>query len=102
MGVQTNINSANRLIVFHMGGNNGFHPNEELIYRAGSATGDYHGQMNPENFKKLVVEIPIPNLPPKSVIILDNVPYHCPKTDKPPSAYAKKAFMAPQERCELQ
>jgi hypothetical protein len=50
MGVQTNVNSANRLIMPHMGGINGFIPNAELIYRARSATGDYHGQMNAANF----------------------------------------------------
>jgi hypothetical protein len=44
MGIQMNVNSENRLIMLHVGGINGFLPNSQLVYKAGSATGDYHGQ----------------------------------------------------------
>lgn len=63
------------------------------IYKAGSAMGDYHGQMNAANFEKWVVKKLIPSPPPQSVIDLDNSPYHCLLIDKPPSAYTVKADM---------
>jgi hypothetical protein len=50
--------------MLHVGENNGFLPNAELIHRAGSATGDYHGQINAAKFEKWVVEKMIPYLPP--------------------------------------
>jgi hypothetical protein len=56
MGVQTNVNSGNRLTTLHMGGINGFLPNAELIYRAGSATGYYHVQMKVAGFEKWVIK----------------------------------------------
>jgi transposase len=65
MGIQTNVNSGNRLI----------------------------SQMNSANFEKWVVEKLVPNLPPHVVIVLDNAPYHCIQVDKPPSAYALKSDM---------
>lgn len=63
MCVQTNVNTANRLITLHVGEISGFLPNVKLIYRAGSATGDYHGQMNATNFAKWIITV------------LDNEPY---------------------------
>jgi hypothetical protein len=77
MDVQANVNSGSRLIMLHVGGNNGFLPNAALIYKAGSATGDYHGQMNAVNSEKWAVEKLIPNLSAQSVTVLDNAPYHC-------------------------
>jgi hypothetical protein len=71
----------------------GFFPNATLIYKAGSATGDYHGQMNAANFSNYAVKKLIPNLPAQSVTVLDNAPYHCLQIDEPPSAYATKADM---------
>jgi transposase len=46
------------------------------VYKAGKATGDYHGQMNSDNFGKLVNGKVIPNLATPSVIVMDNAPYH--------------------------
>jgi hypothetical protein len=86
MSVQADVNSGNRLIVLHVAGINGFLPNAALIYEAGSAMGDYHGQMNAANFEKWAVEKLIPNLPAQSVTVLDNAPYHCLQFDNPRSA----------------
>jgi hypothetical protein len=60
--------------MLHVGGINGFLPNAALIYKAGSAAGDYHGQMNAADFEKWEVEKLIPNLPAQSVIVPDNAP----------------------------
>ena len=39
-------------------------------------TGDYHGQMNWDIFKKWFLEKLLPNIPESSLIIMDNAPYH--------------------------
>lgn len=57
------------------------------MYKAGSANGDYHGQMNHGNFEKWIDEKLIPNLPPRSVVVMDNAPYHTIQVDKPPNKY---------------
>lgn len=67
--------------------------NAELVYKGGSASGDYHGQMNQVNFEKWVDEKLIPYLPPKSVVVMDNAPYHSVQVDKPPNKYAPKRNM---------
>ncbi|KAJ4440379.1 hypothetical protein ANN_08520 [Periplaneta americana] len=92
MGVQDNMNLGNRLII-HARGASGFLAGAELIYKAGSTTGDYHGQMNSVNFQKWVVNQLMPNLQPNSVVVLDNAPYHCIQVDKAPSPYALKGDM---------
>ncbi|KAG8228629.1 hypothetical protein J437_LFUL008280 [Ladona fulva] len=35
----------------------------------------------------------IPNLPPKSVVVIDNAPYHNVQLNRPPSSNAKKDTM---------
>ena len=44
--------------------------------------------MNQGNFEKWVDEKLIPNLPPNSVVVTDNAPYHSIQVDKPPTKYA--------------
>jgi hypothetical protein len=80
------VNSA----MMHVEGINGFPANAELIYRARSARRCYHNQMNTANFKKWIVEELIPSLTHLSAIDLDNAPYHCLQTDKPPLNYTRK------------
>jgi hypothetical protein len=85
MGTCTAVNSGNMHIVLHVGSVNEFLPNAQLIYKAGLAIGDYHGQTNAKNFEKCVGEELTPNLAPQSVIVLDNSAYHCLQVDKPAS-----------------
>ncbi|KAJ4447175.1 hypothetical protein ANN_09176 [Periplaneta americana] len=92
-GVLTTVNASNRLIVVHLGGINGFVEGCELVYKAGTATGDYHGQMNSNNFEKWVIEKIIPNLSTPSVILMDNAPYHGKQLDKVPTKSAVKKEM---------
>jgi hypothetical protein len=61
--------------------------------RCGSASGDYHGQMNSVNFEKCVTEKLLLNLPPCSVVVLDNAPYHSVQVDKVPSKYSVESEM---------
>ncbi|KAF8764364.1 hypothetical protein HNY73_022443 [Argiope bruennichi] len=89
-GAEINVNSKNRLIIVHAGSSTGFIPGAQLIYKASTKTGDYHGQMNYENFEKWVLEKLIPNLRPKSVVCMDNAPYHTKVANPTPTKYIKR------------
>ena len=58
-----------------------------------AAVTDYHGQMNQQNFEKWMKEMFLPNIPPSSVIILDNAPYHSALAEKVPTKYSTKQEM---------
>jgi transposase len=65
-----------RLIVVHAITKDGWVEGAQLVFEAKKRTGDYHGQMNWDNFSKWFKEQLLPNIPPKSLIILDNARYH--------------------------
>ncbi|KAJ4426456.1 hypothetical protein ANN_27270 [Periplaneta americana] len=92
-GVLTKSSSTNRLIVIHAGSESGFVENSLLIFQAGRATGDYHGQMNSTNFERWVNTQLLPNLPEKSVVVMDNAPYHSIQENKPPTRNSVRAEM---------
>ena len=62
----------------------GWIPNAKLVFQAKQSSGDYHGQMNYKNFSKWFQEQLLPNIPPQSLIFMDNSKYH--------NLYAKDAF----------
>lgn len=64
--------------------------NADLVFKAGQATGDYHGQVSNENFTKWLTEKLLPNIPPNSVVVLDNALYHSVLEDKPPTKSSLK------------
>ncbi|KAJ4445926.1 hypothetical protein ANN_12612, partial [Periplaneta americana] len=51
-GLKAPMNKGQRLIIVHAGGENGFVPNALLIFKSGLKTGDYHQDMNSENFTR--------------------------------------------------
>lgn len=92
-GLKKPINKGDRLIIVHAGGEMGFIPNARLIFKSGTKSGDYHDEMNFNNFSKWLKEKLFPNLPPRSVIIVDNAPYHNVQVNKAPTSTSKKADM---------
>lgn len=56
-------------------------------------TGDYHDDMNFVNYEKWVRTQLLPNLPPHSVVVIDNAAYHNKLIDPAPNANAKKELM---------
>ena len=64
----------------------------ELVFEAAKRTGDYHGQMNWENFSTWFAEQLLPHIPTRSLIILDNAPYH--------NVLVEDAIPTPQSRKE--
>lgn len=91
VGLNVPFSKGERMIIVHAGSKNGFIPGAALIYKASSSTGDYHNEMNFDNFMKWLEQKLIPNLPEKSVLILDNVAYHNVQIDKCPTQSTRKA-----------
>jgi transposase len=65
-----------RLIIVDAITAEGWVPGARLVFQAKRRTGDYHGQMNHDNFQKWFQELLVPHIPAKSLIIMDNAPYH--------------------------
>ena len=81
-----------RLILVHAMTVDGWVEGAKLVFQAKRRTGDYHGQMNFENFRKWFVECLLPRLPDGSLIIMDNAPYHNVYVEGPfyPTSSSKK------------
>jgi len=65
-----------RLIIVNAITTDGWVSNAESVFEARKKTGDYHGQMDRENFSGWFAEQLLPNIPKNSVIITDNAGYH--------------------------
>lgn len=65
-----------RLIIVPAITTDGWVKGAELVFKAQSGTGDYHGQMNYDNFSKWFAEKLLPNIPKASIIVMDNAKYH--------------------------
>ena len=92
-GLLAPVSRTERLIIIHAGGESGFVPGALLMWKANQASGDYHHQMNKDNYEKWMKEKVIPNLPPNSVIILDNASYHNVAVDKASTSTSTKTKM---------
>jgi transposase len=90
-GPKAPINRGQRLIIVHAGSSKGFVDGAQLVYKATSSTGDYHREMNGENFTKWIKEKLIPNLQTPSAVVMDNASYHSVQTDRFPTSSWKKA-----------
>lgn len=80
-----------RIIVCHAGGANGWVPCKPLIFQS-KKTGDYHEEMNAAVFEQWFRDELLPNVPPGTVIVMDNAPYHSRSlapTSKTPAAEVK-------------
>lgn len=81
-----------RLIIVHGITKDGWVNGAQLIFDAKKRTGDYHGQMNWENFSKWFEIQLLPNIPANSLIIMDNAGYH--------NVLADDSFPTPKTRKE--
>ena len=80
------------MIIVHAGTLEGFIPGAKAVYQAGSSTGDYHKEMDFENFfRKWLEKQLVPNLKPKYVLILDIAAHHNVQQDRCPTAAYRKA-----------
>lgn len=65
-----------RFIVVHAINQEGWISGAELVFQAKKRTGDYHGQMNWNNFSKWFETQLMPNIPENAIVVLDNARYH--------------------------
>jgi transposase len=65
-----------RFIIVHAITKDGWVDGADLVFEAKKRTGDYHGQMDWENFSKWLSNQLLPNIAPSSLIIMDNAKYH--------------------------
>ncbi|CAC5394859.1 unnamed protein product [Mytilus coruscus] len=66
-----------RLIILDVGSSQqGLIPGCGLIFESKTNSSDYHDEMNKEHFTEWFRDTLIPKLPPQSVIVMDNAPYH--------------------------
>jgi hypothetical protein len=78
-----------RLIVLHIGSEDGFVPGGLLCFESKKNTRDYHDEMNGETFYEWMEGV-LPQLKENCVIIMDNASYHSVKIDKAPTSQTKK------------
>ena len=89
--IQKPTGKGDRLIIINAITKDGWVPGAKLTFKSSRKTGDYHGQMNQELFTKWFREKLLPNIPPKSLIIMDNAAYHnVLSTHSAPTATCKK------------
>ena len=67
---------GDRLIIVDAITKNGWVPNARLVFKASKKTGDYHANMNWDNFSGWFQEKLLKNIPENSLIIMDNAAYH--------------------------
>jgi transposase len=92
-GLHCLVPKGERLIMIHLGEENCFVENALLMSKANSSTGDYHSQMNFENYEKWLREKLIPKLPTNSVVVIDNGPYHNVLLQRTPNSNSRKLDM---------
>ena len=62
----------------------GWIPNTTLIFRSKKNTGDYHDEMTGEHFEEWFEHKLLPNIPPNSLIVMDNASYHSQRLEEVP------------------
>jgi transposase len=93
--VQKPTGKGERLIIINAITKSGWVPNAKLVFKSTKKTGDYHGQMNWDLFKKWFVEMLLENISPNCLVIMDNASYHNTLSEHSPptSLCSKKRIM---------
>ncbi|KAL4710668.1 hypothetical protein ACJJTC_003304 [Scirpophaga incertulas] len=68
-GLKKPISKGQRIVIVHAGSEAGFIPNALLLFKAGTKSGDFHDNMNYDNYTKWLRSQLIPNLPPNAVLV---------------------------------
>lgn len=88
-GLKDPSGKGSRLIVLHIGSDDGFVENGLLLFQS-KKTGDYHEEMTADVFEDWFREI-LGRLDDNAVIVLDNASHHSRKIEKTPNTRTKKA-----------
>ena len=74
--IQKPTGKGERLIIMNAITKDGWVPGAKVTFKSTRKTGDYHGQMNQTMFTKWFEKKLLPNIPARSLIIMDNAAYH--------------------------
>ena len=91
--IQVPTRKGSRIIILHAGSKDGFVNNGLLTFQSKTKSADYHEEMNAETFTKWFTEQLLPHIPPNSLIVTDNAPYHSMQSNKIPTMSSRKADM---------
>jgi transposase len=97
--VQKPTGKGERLVILNAITASGWVPHARLVFKSTKKTGDYHGQMNHGIFAKWFTEQLLPNIPERSIIIMDNAAYH---NTLDPSSAPTAACSKDKMQCWLQ
>ena len=75
-GIRKPSGKGSRLIILHAGSGSGWVHGAGLVFQSKKATGDYHNELTSEHFEECFNDSLMPNIPPKSLIVIDKAPYH--------------------------
>ena len=90
-GLKNPTGRGGRLIILHVGNENGFIEDCGLVFRTSGVKADYHGDMTGDTFEKWFSDTLVPNLPPNSVIVMDNASYHTVRPETIPTSNSRKS-----------
>ena len=94
LGPKVKTGRGARFIVFHAGGVNDVVPGGLLMFTSRNGNkGDDHDSMNHDNFMTWFRSQLLPNIPPSSLIIMDNASYHNKIENKIPRKCCTKAYI---------
>lgn len=79
-----------RLVVSHVGSEEGFVDDGVLIFEAKKGLEDYHKEMNSNEYENWLKDNILPKLKPNSVLVIDNAPYHTRKVESLPTTSWRK------------
>lgn len=102
-GFKTPSGAGDRIIILHIGSEDGFLEGGELCFVGKKNTGDYHNEMNSSHYQEWFEKI-LQLLPPKAAIVIDQAPYHTmvdPDTKNPTMSWKKDEIVSWSLRREI-
>lgn len=75
-GLKDSTSGEGCIIILHVGSEDGFIDGAGLVFKSPGKLEDDNCDMNGDKFEKWFTEELLPRLPPRSVIVMDNAPYH--------------------------
>jgi transposase len=90
--LQAPASRGKRVIILHAGGSNGWATNGLLVSAKNikHCAADYHCDMDSALFETWFKNQLLPNIPPRSVIVMDNASYHSKPINKKPTSTTRK------------
>ena len=95
-GIRKPSGKGSRLIILHAG-DNGWINGADLVFQSKKATGDYHDEMTSEHFEEWFHDSLMPNVPPNSLIVMINAPYHSRRLEPVPTMSSRKQVHVMQD-----